>query len=303
MEYGPGPGWIIGSSDGGNDWRLLVTTPQTWYASIACPTTTTCLTVGGAGGAGQTNDPVVLVTTDAGEHWSHQAVPPQVGALFGIACPSSDTCLAVPGIARTTNGGVTWSVENTPTGFGSGSLDSVTCPTSSFCVLGGSGPGAGPTPALASVSHDAGASWSTAVSVGGSTGLGPISCTDTQHCVGLVEGDATNSYGTALPTVTADGGTTWREGSPTIGQAVSCVAAFCVSVGGLWTGTVANASDTNTYPADVFVSTDSGADWVKMQISDPYSLTAVTCLSTVDCIAVGGDFPNPGPGVIMNYGE
>lgn len=193
MEDGAGPGWIIGSSDDGTTWRLLDTTPQTWYSAIACPTATTCLSVGGAG---QTNAPLVLVTTDGGRQWAHEQVPAQAGALLDIVCASPDTCIAVPGIARTTDGGTTWSLEDTPTGFGSGSIDSVTCPTSSFCMIGGSGPGAGPTPALASVSDDAGASWSTDVPVGGSTGLGQISCVDAQHCVGLIGSDSTDSAGT-----------------------------------------------------------------------------------------------------------
>jgi hypothetical protein len=29
----------------------------------------------------------------------------------------------------------------------------------------------------------------------------------------------------------------------------------------------------------------------------------VTCMSHVECVAVGGNFPNSGPGVIMRYGH
>jgi len=113
-----------------------------------------------------------------------------------------------------------------------------------------------------------------------------------------------NSYARFLvaedyPMGVSDAAIDWfREVRPEqLGQAVSCVNAFCVSVGGRWTG-----ESSNTYPGDTYVSTDGGADWLPMQISTPYSLTAVSCASTVECVAVGGNFPNSTPGAIMHYG-
>jgi hypothetical protein len=128
-------------------------------------------------------------------------------------------------------------------------------------------------------------------------GLGPIACIDVQHCVGLIGSDATDSYGADLPTTTSDGGATWTAGSSTIGQAVSCVNAFCVSVGGRWAGL-----PSDTFPGDAYVSTDAGVLWTPSSVSTPDSFTSVACVSDVRCVAVGGNFPGVGPGIIMTYG-
>lgn len=306
VTYGTGPGWVIGSSNGGSSWEILNTAPESWFSAIACPTTTTCVVAGGAAeGGGDTKTPILLVTNDSGEHWSNESMPSQIGSILDVACASLSTCVAVgndnkaggsqTGIARTSDGGALWTMVSPPTGLGA--INSVTCTINSFCIIGGAGSGPeSNSPSMASVSHDAGASWSAGVIAGGTSSLGEISCTETQHCVGLIGSGATNSYGIGLPTVTSDGGMTWQEGSSRVGQAVSCVSDFCVSVGGVYAGV-----SSNTYPADAFVSTDSGSDWAPMQISTSASLTAVVCLSKVDCVAVGGNFPNSEPAIIASY--
>jgi len=147
------------------------------------------------------------------------------------------------------------------------------------------------------VSLDGGATWSSAVDAGGPSGLGPVSCSDAQHCVGLIGSDATNSYGVGTPAVTSDGGSTWTQASTTVGQAVSCLPGFCVSVGGRW------QSATNTYPGDAYLSTDGWLSWSPMSVPTTESLTAVTCLSSVDCVAVGGSYPSATTGVILTYQE
>jgi len=306
MEYSTGPGWILGSSDGGKSWTLLNTTSQTWLAAIACPTTTTCIAVGGGGGDGVTTVPALLLTTDSGKHWSNEALPSQIGGILDIACGSQSVCVVVgntsntaegqTGIARTTDEGATWTVETSPTGLSE--IDSVTCSTTSFCIIGGAGPGPeSSSPSMDSISNDGGASWTAGVVASGPSALGQISCVGPQACIGLVESGGTNTYGSGSPIMTSDGGRTWKAGSTGVGEAVSCVMDLCVSVGGRWTDI------TNTYPGDAFVSTDSGTDWEPMTISTPYSLTAVVCLSGVDCVAVGGNFPNPTPGAIFRYGS
>jgi len=293
---GSGPGWIIGSSDGGSNWELLTTTPGDSFSAIACPTAVTCTAVGSAPEPNNQGYfvPEALVTTDRGQHWSSQVVPSQLGGLDGIACTSVDLCIVIgEGIARTTNGGATWSLVSAPPHL---SINSLACSTTSFCIIGGAGPGSGATaPSMDSVSQDSGASWSAPVVAGGASGLGEISCSDTQHCVGLIESDATNSYGTGFPIVTSNGGNTWERGSMAVGQSLSCVKSVCISVGGLWQST------TNTYPGDAFVSTDDGIDWSSMNISTPEALNAVTCLSAKDCVAVGGNFPSATTAVIMIY--
>ena len=295
--YGTGPGSIIASTDGGITWKTLDVTPDIWLASIACPSSTNCIAAGGtAGSGGETNAPVVLVTTDGGQVWSQTKLPAEEGGLLDIACPSAGTCIAVgSGLARTTDGGTTWSVESDPKGFST--VDAVTCPTSSSCLLGGAGLHPPPTSgSLSSVSHDAGATWSAAVMAGGFVGLFAASCTGVEHCVGLLGSDATNSYGTGDPVVTFDGGTTWRQGSRVVGQSVSCIGSTCISVG-------ADSVGPTSAPATAFVSTDSGLHWSPMSISSAQSLDAVTCPTATDCIAVGGTFPGGPASLIVTLGS
>jgi hypothetical protein len=132
--------------------------------------------------------------------------------------------------------------------------------------------------------------------VAGPAGLGEVSCSGAQSCVGLVGSDATNTYGTGSPIVTSDGGRTWTPGSSGVGAAVSCVSDFCVSVGVMWGSDVVNYVG-----GDAFSSTDGGVQWAPMAITTSQSLTSVTCISTTACVAVGGNFPEGTTGVIMTY--
>ena len=307
-EDGSGPGWIIGSSDSGQTWHLLDTTPTTWFASIACPTVTRCTTVGGGGGGtGQLPSAAALATTDGGGHWADVALPPQVGSFLSIACPSITTCVAIgtlnlpegesngDGITRTTDGGATWAIENPPTGIAF--INVVTCPSTSFCIIGGSGPGPGSSsPSMSSVSDDAGASWAAGVVAGGPTGLGEISCVSAEDCVGLIGSSATDTYGAASAIVTSDGGMTWTTPPTPVGAAVSCVDNFCLSVGGRY------QPSTNTFPGDAFASTDGGQQWMPMSLATPDTLTAVACSSSRACVAVGGS-QSGSSSVIMTYGH
>jgi hypothetical protein len=185
-------------------------------------------------------------------------------------------------------------LDSSPVGLAS--IISITCPTASFCIIGGAGPGPGASsPSMSSVSHDGGLSWSAATVAAGPAGLGTISCVSSQTCVGLVGSDATDTYGTALPFVTSDGGATWTEGSSEVGASVSCVRTFCVSVG------ATSQPETTTSPGDAFVSNDGGRNWTTMAVATPYSLTAVACPSSTDCVAVGGNVPSNTAGAIMTY--
>lgn len=122
-----GPGSIIGSSDGGNHWQLLMATPKRLQPTvIACPTPSRCVVAGEITPPGwpkvNVNAPLppehaeALLTTDDGAHWSSETLP-KVGGVDGAACAPVNVCLVVGsrgGIARTTNGGTTWVMEKTP---------------------------------------------------------------------------------------------------------------------------------------------------------------------------------------------
>jgi hypothetical protein len=310
-----GPGSIIGSSDGGDRWKLLMTTPRFQVSAIACPASGTCV-VGGQSSnlTPSTSDTAeAFVTKDSGRSWSAHILPP-LGEVFGAACVSVSVCLAVGfgGIARTTNGGTTWVLESAPRGFGSGSLASIACSTSSLCITGGSGIGGSSNgslflpPSVDSVSHDAGATWSKAAFVAGPIGEGggasgssleSISCSGPRHCVGLstagIAGGPVSSFGTAQPIVTVDAGRTWTRGSPRTGWAVSCARNFCVSVGG-------HFRDPTT-TGDAFVSTDGGMNWTQSTTPSDQILTAVSCPTSTHCVSVGGALPTAKSAVIMTW--
>jgi hypothetical protein len=296
MAYLSGSGWIIASSNGGDTWTLLDSVPQSWFSAIACSTITSCVAVGGSTGQGNASQvPLVVVTADGGQRWSSSTLPAEIGPASDVACASSTVCVAVGStVARTADGGASWTPGSSPAGLAD--IASVTCPTTVFCIIGGAGPGPGSSsPSMSSVSHDGGLSWSAATIAAGPAGLGEISCADAQHCVGLVGSDATDTAGTGSPLVSSDGGKTWTRVPYGVGDAVSCVGTFCVSVGALW------QSASNTFPGDAFVSDDGGLHWTAMAITTPELLNAVACTSSTRCVAVGGNLQNGSDGAILTY--
>jgi hypothetical protein len=162
-----------------------------------------------------------------------------------------------------------------------------------FCIIGG-GINA-PEESLSATSDDGGLSWSPAAHVPAGNGLGEVSCSSAQTCVGLAQSDGTDTYGTGTPVVTSDGGQTWTRVSAEVGGALTCVGSYCVSVGGMW------QEATNTFPGDAFVSTDGGLHWTPISISTSQDFTSVACTSTSSCVVVGGNDPNNTTGVIMTY--
>jgi hypothetical protein len=315
-RHGPaGPGFIIGSSDGGDRWKLLMTTPKILVSGISCPASGTCV-VGGASSnptSAFTNISEAFVTKNSGLSWSAQTLPPLYG-VGGVACASVNVCLVIGpgGIARTTNGGMSWVPESAPRGFyANDTIDSVACPTSSFCIIGGEGSAPAPTannplplpPSVDSVSHDSGATWTKAAFVAGPFRTGPesssppalssISCSDSRHCVGLITTVASfpSTFGTEAPIVTEDAGRSWRRESTRVGWAVSCVKNSCVSVGGHF-----RDPTTGGY---AFTSTDGGVNWSQSNTQTNQILTSVSCPSPTHCVAVGGILPTAKSAVIM----
>jgi hypothetical protein len=319
-----GPGLIIGSADGGDHWKPLMTPPEgVQFGAIACPTPSRCLVVGQMNPPGTPRQPEVEVnppaptppaleaflTTDDGAHWSSEALPKGIFGVDGAACASVKVCLVTGsvGIARTTNGGTTWVTEKMPSRFFL--LGPVACPTRSFCIVGGTGGSSSSVAAsVDSVSQDAGATWSRAVVVAGpdhfkggsigETALGALSCSGAQRCVGLIGNDTPSSFGAGSPVVTSDAGSTWTRGSRSVGWADSCVKNFCMSVGGHLRSLAGSAFVTT---GNAFVSTDGGVDWRPSSIPTRLIPTAVSCTSSTHCVAVGGNLPKSKSAVIMTY--
>jgi hypothetical protein len=254
-----GPDLIIGSADGGDHWHSLMTAPEgVQLVAIACPTPSNCVVAGGINPSSTTEQPAVegnpplptpatleaFLTTDDGARWSSVTIPKGIFGVDDAACASAEVCLVIGsvGIDRTTNSGTTWVMEKMPSRFSL--LGPVACPTRSFCIVGGTGghTSSGVAASVASVSQDAGATWSKGIVVAGpvhskegsisSTTLGALSCSSAQRCVGLFRDGSLSAIGTGSPIVTSDAGSTWTRGSRSVGAVDSCVANFCVSVGG-----------------------------------------------------------------------
>jgi len=271
-----GTGSIIASADGGATWQLQYTASQTFLDGITCTSAATCIAVGGLSTAAEAAK--VVMTDNGGQHWTSVALPIQVGNLEGVACATSTVCVAiglVSGVAvgtttvaggytivRTTDGGTTWGTVTTPAGLAA--INTVTCPTSSFCIVGGSGPGpSASSPALSSASLDGGETWESPIVAGGTSGLDNITCIDAQKCIGLIGSGGTDTWGEGLPTITTNGGQTWSEGTLSIGQAVSCTKDMCLSAG------ATHQEATNVFLGDAFISTNDGQSWTP--VSPPQS--------------------------------
>ena len=145
---------IMKTSDGGSSWtmqRTPVTTPGlavpgsggpnpfSGLFGISCTDESTCVAVGGFPATGST-DPPIVTTTDGGTTWTRQTSNSGTNNyLHAVAClPGTTTCYAVGrgGSIVTTNDFATWTKMTSNT---TNMLDSITCPSASFCLASGQG--------------------------------------------------------------------------------------------------------------------------------------------------------------------
>lgn len=143
--------FAVSTASGGRAWTRGIMAGQVVAViiGVSCPTSSTCFAVGNSQG------PVILVTTDGGKRWreSLKSNFNSVNELAAISCPSATTCAAV-GIAHpplnvptrvivaTSNGGSTWPVQTRQAGLSE--LLSVSCSRTLRCVAVGNwwgGPG------------------------------------------------------------------------------------------------------------------------------------------------------------------
>ena len=90
-------------------------TPLSNVSAVSCapnaaPSATTCVAVGDDGG----NVASVIVSQNGGATWSRSAPPSGVTALSAVSCPSAAICYAGggSGIFKSTNGGASWTVQD-----------------------------------------------------------------------------------------------------------------------------------------------------------------------------------------------
>ena len=297
----------IGTTNGGATWTLEKTpTSPSILDAVSCASTTTCVAVGFGSG---------LMTTNGGTTWT--SVSPG-GDLVGISCPSTSTCVAVgsaeqtgpcshtplpgcpdqPYVAWTTNGGASWSESGagTSNSTNGGSLTSVSCPTTTQCMVAGSAVSGVLSPSTANEYVVVLSGSCTMVGCGGSgipslssiNVLDGVSCPSSSLCVAV--GDGHIATAGATPTT--------QDAPFGVVSAVSCASASdCMAAGG-----------TSNYVAAIANSADGGSSWAT-SFTAPYGvddLDAVSCPTTSVCIAVGGaesgfaGFGNMGPGAVVN---
>jgi photosystem II stability/assembly factor-like uncharacterized protein len=158
----------------------------------------------------------------------------------------------------------------------SGELLAVTCSSGSACVSVGETVG---DRGLLATSSDGGGSWSQDTLPGGVPALQSVSCPDTTHCVAV---------GGPESLVSTDGAITWT--SATAAADSSLFGVFCPADNQCLA--VGQTASSTFYPSGVIVdSTDTGGTWRPAptipQGTGP--LRAVTCASSVDCVAVGAE--------------
>ncbi|MDQ1476482.1 MAG: hypothetical protein QOE62_1711 [Actinomycetota bacterium] len=287
--------------------------PKAILGAIACPSPTTCLTVGpGRPGFG---GPARALYAERWDGSARRRVPIQipsgfsVGSVDGLSCSDASSCFAVgaqgsgpdsPLVERWN--GSTWALVSVPVPASASRawLTGVSCPSPSLCLATGSDatPASEPSVAGSFVDRWNGASW-TLTSVATPAGatkveLRKITCVTATSCF------AVGSYATtSIPAHTLVehwNGTAWSvmatpNPAGSAGQdAIALVDVSCASA----TNCVAIGTYTPTGPRP-FSERWNGTSWSLIatasppipQNSDGAGLQSVSCTSTTECIAVG----------------
>ncbi len=187
-----------------------------------------------------------------------------VGGTFG----------AVPQIAKTTNGGQSWSPEEDIGPMQNG-LDGISCPTSSRCVAVGAQMGQPQDEQEPSAvrTTNGGRSWSfltmpASVFTSARANLKGVSCGSSSDCVAVGLG--------GLVITTTDFGSSWKvatSGTTKELTGASCpTATTCFAVG---------------YGGTVLKSTDGGTSWSAETSPNGNDLYAVSCPTRSACVATG----------------
>ncbi len=194
----------------------------------------TCIAVGYNETTDMVQESSVAVSTNAGSTWSQQVLSlpagTTAGALNGVDC-DSNVCIAVgqytnsgsgenvPGVAISTNQGVTWS-QSLPavlSPYTNGFLNAISC-TSSYCVaVGAYSTGIGSNAhdyAAVFVTQDHGVTWSQqALPIPAGylySTLNGVHCTG-KNCIAAGYYEASSDVFAAFMAVSQDSGNTWSQ--------------------------------------------------------------------------------------------
>jgi photosystem II stability/assembly factor-like uncharacterized protein len=230
------------STDGAQTWSVLpVPGGVTFTSALSCASATDCA----AGGLYYGHQPVYLSTSSGGHSWTVSPLPADVGQVLDLNCATATTCRGLASVSGnamspgfqmlvsgmhfvvTSDGGSRFTVVPFPQGA---SIQSVTCPTASYCVAVGLysnvNPRTGPDldHGVLVTSDDGGVTWrQRAWPNGYGPGVFPdVTCVDASHCamIGFVEHSGTEGnqvgYTSGQDAVqytviafSSDGGVTW----------------------------------------------------------------------------------------------
>lgn len=166
----PNDYFVIRTTDGGDQWSIDAGPTG---GPMACPSKTVCYGFDGQG--------ALLRTADAGESWTTISTLPD--DALSMSCGSPETCVAfgltspstTTPVLRTTDGGRSWSETQLKA-----SLESVSCATSTMCMVVGEGRAGRP---VAYLTADGGTKWKGTTLSSTAGGLYGVSCHSPTFCV------------------------------------------------------------------------------------------------------------------------
>ena len=142
------------------------------------------------------------------------------------------------------------------------------------------------------MSHDGNRVWKLIAPPNDVTGLGPVSCPDSRHCLALAT--TANNSGEVLSS--SDGALHWqiasRLGSPGFPALYCRSANWCIrAIGGY--------GENGPIPELTAISHDQGKSFSSMStLLGAESISSITCATSLRCVAAGSTFTqgSPGPG-------
>jgi surface antigen len=280
-------------------------------SGVSCPTATFCMAVGNP-----SDEVQPLAELWNGSTWTIQSTPlptQDVGTFAAVSCSSSTACTAVgsfegvvpPQLLADRWNGKRWTIESmpSPSGFSSGSLDGVACPSSSLCIA------VGPYQDTSGTAHPLIEAWNgskwkvqSAPKLAGfrDVGLDGIACASVKLCTTV--GSAVEPSGTSVAVVERWSNSQWSiQNTPSIAlsstepflnlSGVSCPSTTsCTAV-----GYYVNTAGVGASLAELW----NGLQWGVQSTPNPAgssttNLNGVACTAPNNCTAVGSSLSSSG---------
>ena len=171
---------LIQTVNGGQTWSFVLNEDTSSFASLSCPSSTTCFLAGQDLGAG----PEIVWTTNL-DTW-HTTLLGGDAYLTGISCATTTSCMAVSfdGEAFSTSNGSTWvndsSALDADTGSALSSIQSVACVDAADCTVVGD-PASGIYGQSVAATNNGGTTWHVEA-LAAPVQLYAVSCASTTTC-------------------------------------------------------------------------------------------------------------------------